>query len=152
MSVGRNLDVEPGHGARVAKDSPADFTWQDVNEGGAQFTRNPAARTGWTYHAVQRRQKPAHRAPVFPFRRSVSPFDRVPAEECECDVDYLCDAHSALLDQEAEYWAPKLAARIRDPHCEECEKTAPYVNRDGLCDDCAIDVTASDEDQLEALQ
>lgn len=150
MSVDRNLDVEPGHGARVAKDSPADFTWQDVNEGGAQFTRNPAVRNGWTYHVVQRRPQPAHRAPVFPFRRS--PFDRVPAEQCDCDDDYLCDAHRELLEQEAAFWAPKLAARIRDPRCVECGKTVPYVNRDGYCDDCAIDVNASDEDQLEALQ
>ena len=82
----------------------------------------------------------------------MSPFDTVPASECDCDVDFLCDAHAALLDAEADYWAPKLAARIRQPRCVECGHEAPYVNRDGLCDDCAIDVRASDEEQIEALR
>lgn len=144
-----NLDIAPGRGNRASNDSPADFTWQDVTEGGAQFTRNPATRNGYTYHAVQRREEASHRGTA-PFL--VSPMDAVPASECECDVDHMCDAHSALLDQEADFWAPKLAARIRDPRCVRCEKTAPYVNTDGLCDDCAVDVRASDEDQLEALR
>jgi len=41
-----------------------------------------------------------------------TPFDMVPDSECQCDVDYLCDAHAALLEQEAAYWVPRLAARI----------------------------------------
>ena len=63
-----NVRIEPGTGARVATDAPADFTWTSGGTDGSQFTRNPARRDGFTYHAVQRRQKPAHRAPIFTFR------------------------------------------------------------------------------------
>lgn len=69
-AVDHNLDIEPGTGTRAAADAPADFTWTSVDVDGSQFTRNPACRDGFTYHAVQRRPKPAHRAPVFPYRRA----------------------------------------------------------------------------------
>lgn len=83
----------------------------------------------------------------------MSPFDKVPAAECDCDVDYLCEAHSALLDQEAEFWAPKLEAVVRGcVTCLSCGASVPYINTDGACDDCAIDVSMTDEEQLEALQ
>lgn len=83
----------------------------------------------------------------------MSPFESVPAGECDCDVDYLCPAHQTLLDQEADYWAPKLEAAVRAcVTCLSCGATVPYINTDGFCDDCAIDVRMSDEEQLESLR
>jgi hypothetical protein len=64
---------------------------------------DPSVRTGLTYHGVQRRPVPAHRAQAA----------EVAAGECMCDEGYLCDAHAALITQEAQHWWEVLAPELR---------------------------------------